>query len=113
VEECPPVADTLLWSPEYAEPHPLNLDDIKKHIRIAPTPEDYELYKHTTGKLVLKLHVTLEGQVDQYCIAKPSGNPFLDKSITDQLGTLRFEPGTLAGKPVASWVVVPFQVCLR
>lgn len=60
--------------------------------------------RHEQGKVLLQLHVTADGSVEQVDILTSSGSPRLDKAAHDKLATWHFTPATKAGKPVASLV---------
>jgi hypothetical protein len=115
VEYCPTQAEskTNYEVENLTEARALNLDEINRHIKLLPPGEDPDIYLDITTKFVLLVLVNEVGQVEQYCITKRTANQYLMQSVIDQLPTLRFTPGTVNGKPVCSWVTVPFQVCLR
>ncbi len=59
------------------------------------------------GHVEVRVHVRSDGRVDDATIL--SGDAQLGRSALDFIRGSRFEPGTMAGKPVDLWIVVPVE----
>lgn len=86
------------------EPTPLNLNDIKMKIGYPPLAKEAGLQ----GKVILSFLVNKEGTVVQHVLVKQPHQLFTE-AILKHAYQLRFEPGQLHGKPLATWVTVPFD----
>lgn len=66
------------------------------------------------GTVILLLLINVDGYVDKAKVSKSSGYTLLDKSALITVERKwQFIPGTLNGKPVASWVRVPVKFNIR
>jgi protein TonB len=57
--------------------------------------------------VVLRVHVTADGQVDDVQVAEASGCGSCEQAAIASAWKLRFAPGTRAGRPVPMWVRYP------
>jgi TonB family protein len=57
--------------------------------------------------VVLEVHVTADGRVDEVQVAEPSGCASCERAAIASAWKLRFTPGTRAGLPVPMWVRYP------
>src|SRR5581483_3350307 len=55
------------------------------------------------GTVVLQFLIGVDGRIKDSRIARSSGYPRLDEAARDALGSCRFTPGTVDGKPEESW----------
>lgn len=65
------------------------------------------------GKVLLRVHVTEEGQPDEITLHRSSGFSRLDQVSLAVVERWKFIPGRQDGRPVAAWVVVPINFTLR
>ncbi|MBV8063654.1 MAG: energy transducer TonB [Nevskia sp.] len=61
-----------------------------------------------SGTVVLQFLIGLDGRVKDSRIARSSGFPRLDEAARDALGSCRFVPGTVDGKPEESWAPIKY-----
>jgi len=59
------------------------------------------------GTTLLRVRVLEDGRVEVVEVKESSGYRILDEAATKAVRPWRFTPGLMAGKPVASWVLVP------
>lgn len=90
------------------EPAPVNMADFKKNIGYPPQAKEAGI----TGKVILKVLVDKEGNVDKHIVLK-SAHQLLTDACVAQLKTLKFTPAIQAGKPTKFWVVVPVDFKLQ
>ena len=65
------------------------------------------------GTVVLAVHVTPGGRVDDLSVKSSSGYKVLDKAALTAVRTWRFESGRRGDRPVAMWVEVPIRFELQ
>jgi len=89
--------------PRVTVPRPIGVD-----ATIAPRPldnrpphyPDVALRNRWEGTVVLLLHVTDDGAVDDVRVHSPSGHSALDAAAVQAVKSWRFEPARRAGKPI-------------
>jgi len=59
------------------------------------------------GSVTARFLVGLDGRTSRITILSSEPAGFFDQAVVDAVSRWRFEPGVLAGQPVASWVVTP------
>lgn len=69
--------------------------------------------EHHEGVVTLTVEVLTDGSVGQVRLAKSSGYAELDKAALGASKDWRFRPATEDGKPVTSWVNVPYRYILH
>jgi protein TonB len=65
------------------------------------------------GTVLLSVHVSTTGRVDDLKVKTSSGFTVLDKAALEAVRTWRFESGRRGDRPVAMWVEVPIQFKLQ
>ncbi len=65
------------------------------------------------GRLVLRLLVSAQGNVDRVVVLKSTGYAILDKAAVKTARRWRFSPAIEGGRPVKYWVEVPVVFSLR
>lgn len=60
------------------------------------------------GSVLLSIHVLPDGQADFVGVTQSSGYRVLDQAAADAVMRWRFQPATLAGKPVV--MVIPYRI---
>jgi protein TonB len=65
------------------------------------------------GTALLRVRVLEDGRVEVVEIKESSGYRILDEAAMKAVRPWRFIPALMAGKPVASWVLVPIAFKLR
>jgi protein TonB len=74
-------------------------------------PPEYprQAYDHgEQGEVLLSIHVLPNGEADSVSVTQSSGFRILDQAAANAVWKWRFEPSTLAGKPVPS--VIPYRI---
>jgi len=61
------------------------------------------------GRVILRVHVGVNGRVQQFSVYRSSGSSSLDRAAIDAVRHWRFEPGRRNGLPVALEVAVPIR----
>lgn len=64
------------------------------------------------GRVLLRVHVTADGQADDVLLRESSGSPRLDAAAQDAVRRWRFVPANQSGRAVAAWVIVPITFTL-
>jgi protein TonB len=59
------------------------------------------------GTVLLKVHITEQGLVQDVSVERSAGSPELDRSAMEALRRWRFEPARRGKAAVAAWVLVP------
>ena len=62
-----------------------------------------------SGKVVIKFVVEADGRVSKPRILNANPEGLFEQSALEAILRWRFKPGFLRGKPVATWVILPFQ----
>jgi protein TonB len=65
------------------------------------------------GTTLLKVHVLDDGSLADIKVEESAGHAALDRAALDAVRRWKFEPGRQNGKPVALWVLIPFEFRLR
>ncbi len=90
----------------------IDVDEFVKTIKqVTPKyPEDAKA-QNIEGKVFLKVLVGIDGVPRDVRVVKSDAQQ-LEKAAIESVMQWRFEPAKLKGKPVAVWVVVPFNFAL-
>lgn len=64
--------------------------------------------KEEQGAVVLRLLIGVDGNVQESQVAQSSGSPRLDEAARAALAKCQFRPGTVDGKPEASWASLKY-----
>ena len=62
-----------------------------------------------SGKVVVKFVVEPDGHVSRASVQEAHPEGIFERSVLDAILRWRFNPGYLRGKPVATWVILPFE----
>lgn len=65
------------------------------------------------GRVLLRVHVTVDGQADEVQLHRSSGSPTLDEAASAAVRNWRFVPARQGETAVAAWVIVPIDFRLR
>ena len=65
------------------------------------------------GTVQVRFLVRIDGTVGEIIIEQSTPPGVFDQAVRDAVSRWRFEPGRLAGEPVAAWVVMPIRFDLR
>lgn len=65
------------------------------------------------GKVLLRVHVSAAGAVQQVELHSSSGWPRLDRAAEEAVRAWRFVPANRSGAPVPGWVIVPLNFTLE
>lgn len=65
------------------------------------------------GKVLLRVLVNADGNVDQVTLRKTSGHPRLDDAAMETVKQWRFVPAQRASQAVSAWVVIPISFSLE
>lgn len=68
---------------------------------------------NTSGSLILRVHVTAKGTVDNVDFERRSGSPSLDNAAKTAVLLWRFTPAMQGDTAVATWVRVPIDFKLK
>jgi hypothetical protein len=82
----------------------LNLDKVMLQIR-----QPHEVYE-ITGKVIVRILLDENGKYIQHIVLRDPYPP-LTKSFTDVVPLMKATPAEIDGRPVASWVTIPYQPC--
>ena len=98
-----PIDDPDLWQSEYSltsklQRPPEPLTDIE--------PVYPEAAGKVQGKVVLKLFIGIDGNVDQVLVVHALPEGFFEMAAIDAFSKARFSPGLLLGKPVKSQMTI-------
>ncbi len=66
-----------------------------------------------TGKVVVKFLVDSQGRVSKINVLESEPKGVFEKNVISALQRWQFSPGLYMGRPVATWVVVPFEFRLQ
>jgi TonB family protein len=80
--------------------------------QVSQTPFQYpeELWDaQVEGQTTLRLFITERGSVDSARVERGSGYPAFDSAAVAGSKSLRFEPATRGGEPVAAWFLLPVR----
>lgn len=61
------------------------------------------------GEVLLRVHISAGGQVDQIAVERSCGHSRLDEAALEAVRDWRFAPARRGQQPVAAWVLVPIQ----
>ena len=61
------------------------------------------------GQTLLRLFVSVGGQVDTIRVERTSGYPAFDSAAVTGAGELRFEPAQRGPDPIDAWVLLPVE----
>lgn len=61
------------------------------------------------GQVLLRVHITSAGHVDQISVQRSCGHERLDDAAVEAVRAWRFAPARRGEQPVAAWVLVPIQ----
>ncbi len=64
------------------------------------------------GLVLLRVHVSAEGDVERVDLHSSSGWPRLDRAAEEAVRTWRFAPARRGDTPVSAWVIVPLKFVL-
>ncbi len=65
------------------------------------------------GRVMLRVHVTADGNATEVQLHASSGSSRLDQSALDAVRRWKFVPAKLGNDPVAAWVLVPIAFTLK
>jgi protein TonB len=65
------------------------------------------------GKVLVRVLVNAEGNVEHVVLRKTSGYDGLDEAALETVKQWRFVPAKRAAQPIAAWVVVPISFSLE
>ncbi len=113
---------THLWAQDTLQhwPHPdsfivltkeatlLNWDDVYKMMGFPLALRDAEI----EGKVVLRILFDENGNYIRHIVLKDP-HPLLTKVFTDVVAMLKVKPSEIDGRPIASWVTIPFDPHFR
>jgi protein TonB len=94
----PPVAQAMRVAP---------VIDARKGCREPEYPASSQRLEET-GTVLLQFLIGTDGRVKDSKIVTSSGHPRLDEAARDALGSCRFVPGTVDGKPEESWAPIKY-----
>lgn len=83
---------------------------------LANPPPDYPPVArrmNEEGKVVLRVHITVDGRADEVRPHQGSGSERLDRAAMDAVWRWRFVPARQGRKNVPAWVLVPIQFKLE
>jgi protein TonB len=78
-----------------------------------PAYSDESRLAHEEGVVILRVEVTADGEAASVTVQKSSGSFRLDQAARQAVKQWRFHPGSLAGVPVPSAVIVPVNFKLE
>lgn len=90
------------------EAEALNMDEIKGKMRYPKKCKRMNLQ----GKVFVRLLVGTDGKVAEHFVRR-APHDLMIQEVERVLYELRFSPAELNGKPVATWVTIPFEFILR
>ena len=61
------------------------------------------------GRVLLRVHVTPGGRVDQIRVERSGGHQRLDEAALEAVRDWRFAPARRGNRPIAAWVLVPIH----
>jgi TonB family protein len=85
-------------------PIAVNMADFRKCIAYPLLAKEHNI----TGKVILKVRVNKEGNVDKYFVVK-SPHSILSDVCISQVKVLKFTPAIQDGKPINFWMIVPID----
>lgn len=94
---------------EKARPAPVTPPNIMAAYQNNPPPL-YPMrsrYLGEQGNVLLRVHITADGHVDELTVRRSSGHKRLDEAALEAVREWRFAPARRGEKPVAAWVLVP------
>jgi len=106
------------WFLKYISRETGNIPDYileKPRVIDIPAPE-YPLNARTTGiegEVIVETLVDRDGTVAYVAILKTSGYDALDNAALEAASKARFEPATHSGRPVPTWISIPFSFSLH
>jgi protein TonB len=77
---------------------------------VVRTPPEYPYrarQRRIEGSVQVRFLVNVDGTTSQISIVESDPPGIFDQAVIDAVSRWRFEPGRLAGEPVAAWVVAP------
>ncbi len=83
---------------------------------LANPPPPYPPLSRRTGeqgRVILRVHVTPGGAVDDVQVRTSSGHARLDDSALETVKRWKFVPAKRGAEPVAAWVLVPISFGLQ
>ena len=61
------------------------------------------------GTVLLKMHITEQGRVEEVQVERSAGHQELDQAAMEAVRRWRFEPARRTGEAVAVWVIIPVE----
>jgi len=87
-----------------------DLDTPPRALPRAAPPFPYRArQRNVSGSVTVKLKVLADGSVTDIQILDAQPKGYFEETVLRTVPTWRFEPGRIAGEPVASWVVTTIQ----
>lgn len=82
------------------------------HLIGDPSPFEYPddaWRRGVGGETILRIHITVEGDVDTALVASSSGDRVLDSASVAAARSLRYRPARRGDMPVAVWAYLPVR----
>jgi protein TonB len=86
------------------QPAAVNMDELKRSIEYPQMARDAGI----TGKVILRVLIDEQGRYVRH-IVKRSPNPWLTQAVEKHINKIRFTPAIQGGRPIKTWVTVPFD----
>ncbi len=77
--------------------------------RVEPDYPHSAKSRNLSGKVVVKILVDRQGQVQKASVLEATPPGVFDQSVMEAVAKWRFKPGQIKGKPVSTWVVLPIR----
>lgn len=91
------------------EARPLNFSEIHRRIGYPEIPADAEI---SSGKVVVRILLDQYGNYVRHHLVK-GGLPEVTENIEALIPDLMWLPAEKDGRPAASWVTIPFNICFK
>ncbi len=107
----PPAATTIVPSPPPTARGPVRVAAVIDAARNCPEPE-YPMASRRadeSGTVTLRFLIDVDGHAIKSEVERSSGHRRLDEAARQALGTCRFKPGTVDGKPEQSWARLKYD----
>lgn len=90
-----------------------DVDTPPRVLRGAPPAYPYAAKRrHVEGKVLVRALIQVDGTVTDAAVVESVPSGVFDKAVFKALARWRFKPGMLEGRPVPTWVVIPFEFTL-